>query len=263
MTKIDPFGVEKLPRRVMPLFFVVDTSGSMDGNKIASLNTAVREVLPDLDEISKNNSDALIKVAALEFSSDARWMYDGLQEASAFQWQDMKASGMTSFGASCTELNKKLSQSKGWMAEPTGMRAPAIILLSDGGPTDAWEHPLETLKQNKWFKTACKIAIAIGDDADKDVLAEFTGSREAVITVHNTDQLKKLIKTVSVTASMVSSDTSKANASGNGSNGATPLPDPTQKVIGAITNDVGSDPSLAGVDFGDSSDNAGSDDWGW
>ena len=260
---INPFEVKEILRRIMALIFVVDTSGSMDGAKIASLNTAVRQVLPDLDEISRNNSDAEIKVAALEFSSDARWMYDGLQEAGAFQWQDMKASGLTSFGAACAELDKKLSRSHGWMSEPAGMRAPAIILLSDGAPTDEWRHSLANLKENKWFKNACKIAIAIGDDADKSVLAEFTGNSEAVITVHNTDQLKKLIRTVSLTASKVNSKSTGAAASGNGANGTAPVATPAQDVIGAITNDVGSDPSLAGVDFGDSSENAGSDDWNW
>ena len=35
-------NVDVVPRRTMTLFFVVDTSGSMTGEKIASVNTAVR-----------------------------------------------------------------------------------------------------------------------------------------------------------------------------------------------------------------------------
>ena len=53
-----------------------------------------------------------------------------------------------------------------------------------------------------------KIAIAIGDDADLDVLAEFTGSKESVFTVHNIDALKKIIRLVSVASSKIGSSSS-------------------------------------------------------
>lgn len=254
----DPFSTDGVPRRVMPLIFMVDTSGSMGGAKIASLNTAVREALNDVGEISKNNSDAQIKVAALEFSSGADWMYDRLIEAESFQWQDLSAAGLTSFGAACTELNEKLSRSHGWMAEPTGTRAPAIILLSDGEPTDEWGHALEKLKGNQWFKVACKIAIAIGDDADKNVLAEFTGNMESVITVHDVESLKKMIKAVSITSSMVNSQSSSVG--GNNPGGTTPISNPTQQVIEQVKKDTDTDP-LSTIDFGTSTDNQGSDNW--
>lgn len=223
----NPFNPEVLPRRVMPLIFMVDTSGSMGGAKIGSLNTAVREALNEVGEISKNNADAQIKVAALEFSSGASWMYDKLIEAESFQWQDLAASGLTSFGAACEELNQKLSKSHGWMTEPTGTRLPAVILLSDGAPTDEWNHPLEKLKGNPWFKNGCKVAIAIGNDADKNVLTEFTGNAEAVLEAHNVDQLKTLIKTVSATVSKVNSQ----SASALNPSGPTPNNNPTQTVV--------------------------------
>ena len=64
-----------VPRRTMTLFFLIDTSGSMEGNKIGAVNDAVANVLPMLDEISVENPDAEIKVAALEFSSGVNWLY--------------------------------------------------------------------------------------------------------------------------------------------------------------------------------------------
>ncbi len=94
----------------MTLFFVIDTSGSMAGNKIGAVNDAVENVLPMLDEISASNPDAEIKVAALEFSSGCNWLYDEPKLASEFVWQDVTASGLTSLGAACQELNTKLSR---------------------------------------------------------------------------------------------------------------------------------------------------------
>ena len=261
MKTTDPFEAKKLPRSSMAIIFAVDTSGSMSGVKIASLNTATREALNDVSEISKNNADARIKVGVLEFSSDARWMYEGLTDAESFQWQDLTAGGMTSLGAACNELNQKLSRTHGWMAEPTGTRAPVIIFISDGEPTDEWRHSFETLKGNNWYKVACKIAIAVGDDANKNILAELTGTMETVITVHDTKQLKKIIRTVSLTSSMINSKSTGASASALA--GTTPATDTAHEVIGAITNDINSDPSLEGVDIGNASDNAGTDNWDW
>ena len=92
----------------------------------------------------------------------------------------------------------------------SGYYAPAIILLSDGGPTDDFQGGLKVLKENSWFKNAIKVAIAIGDDADEDVLKDFTGSSEAVIKVHNIDALKTMIRVIAVTSSQIGSKSSSA-----------------------------------------------------
>lgn len=201
---------ESIPRRKMTLFFVIDTSGSMLGSKIGSVNDAIENVLPMIGEISHENPDAEINVAALEFSTGTRWLYDEPKEAKEFIWQKVEADGLTSLGEACEELNKKLSRNGGFMSSPSGCFAPAIILLSDGGPTDNFESGLKSLQGNSWYKNAIKIAIAIGDDADKNVLKQFTGSSEAVITVHNIDALKKMIRIIAITSSQIGSKSTSA-----------------------------------------------------
>jgi len=201
---------ESIPRRKMTLFFVIDTSGSMCGSKIGSVNDAIENVLPMIGEISDENPDAEINVAALEFSTGTHWLYDEPKDAKEFIWQKVEADGLTSLGEACEELNKKLSRNGGFMSSPSGCFAPAIILLSDGGPTDNFEGGLRVLQGNSWYKSAIKIAIAIGDDADKDVLKQFTGSSEAVITVHNIDALKKMIRIIAITSSQIGSKSTSA-----------------------------------------------------
>jgi len=201
--------VEAVPRKTMVLFFIIDTSGSMNGSKIGSVNVAIEEVVPDIGEISKKNADAQIKIAALQFDSGCRWITSsGPIEADKFRWNYIDAQGVTDFGAACKELNQKLS-TKEFMSEATGSYAPAIILLSDGEPTDDWQSELNNLKQNNWFKNGIKIALAVGDDANHDVLEQFTGNSESVLEVHNHAMLKKMIKFVSVRASQVASKPSQ------------------------------------------------------
>jgi uncharacterized protein YegL len=201
---------ESIPRRKMTLFFLIDTSGSMLGSKIGSVNDAIENVLPIIGEISDENPDAEINVAALEFSTGTRWLYDEPKDAKEFIWQQVEAEGLTSLGEACEELNKKLSRTGGFMSSPSGCYAPAIILLSDGGPTDNFEKGLKLLQGNSWFKNAIKIAIAIGDDADKEVLRQFTDAQEAVITVHNIEALKTMIRIIAITSSQIGSKSTSA-----------------------------------------------------
>lgn len=210
--------VVEVPRRTMVLFFVVDTSGSMSGAKIGTVNSAIEEIVPELKDISDTNADAQIKVATLAFSTGTRWIDSTPVAAENFRWNYLDASGVTDLGAACMQLNEKLSRSA-FMSDATGSFAPAIFLLSDGEPTDNYKHGLEKLKQNNWFKKAIKVAIAIGDDANKTVLSDFTGNVESVITVHSPGELKKWIQFVSVRASEIGSKSSNAGT-GSGENAA-------------------------------------------
>ncbi len=203
--------VVEIPRRTMVLFFVVDCSGSMKGEKIGTVNNAIREVVPELKDISEENADAQIKIATLQFSSGAKWNVDEPVPAESFRWQDLDAEGITDLGEACRLLNDKLSR-KAFMSDATGSFAPAIFLLSDGGPTDDYKKGLSKLKENNWFKKAIKVAIAIGADANTDVLAEFTGNIESVITVHSPEALKKWIRFVSVRASEIGSKSSSVGS---------------------------------------------------
>lgn len=197
-----------VPRRTMVLFFIVDTSGSMSGSKIGAVNTAIEEVLPELVDISKENADAQIKIAAMDFSTGCRWITPAPIEAENFTWNYLDASGVTDLGEACIKLNEKLSRNE-FMNDVVGSFAPAIFLLSDGAPTDDYIKGLSKLKENNWFKKAIKVAVAIGDDADVSVLEEFTGNSESVLTVHTPEALKKMIRFVSVTASQIGSKSSQ------------------------------------------------------
>lgn len=194
--------VEGIVKRQMVLFFVVDTSGSMQGTKIGAVNTAIREVLPELKDAG--GSDIDLKVACLTFSSGCKWMYSTPIASDSFQWTNVDADGVTDLGSACRELNEKLSKN-GFLKAPSGSVAPVIFLLSDGEPTDDFESGLNLLQQNNWFKHGIKVAVAIGDDANKDVLAKFTGNIEAVITVHTPEALRKWIRKVSITSSQIGS----------------------------------------------------------
>ncbi|MDR0562598.1 MAG: VWA domain-containing protein [Spirochaetaceae bacterium] len=196
------FGdVQGIVRRQMVLFLLIDTSGSMEGEKIGIVNNTIREVLPELRDIG--GADVDLKIAALAFSTGCKWLHAEPVSADAFQWNNMEADGVTDLGAALRELNSKMSKDT-FLKAPSASVAPAIFLLSDGQPTDDYDGGLELLRKNNWYKYAIRVALAIGgDDADKDVLAKFTGNKEAVITVHTPEALRRWIRFITVTSTQI------------------------------------------------------------
>ena len=126
------------------------------------------------------------KLEIRQFSSGCGWVtpLTGPVALDDLIWNDLKAEGITDFGAALLELDRKLSRSE-FLASQTGAYAPVIILISDGGPTDNWKKGLEQVKKNNWFKHAIKIAIDIQSGSDRDVLEAFTGNSEAVLNAKN------------------------------------------------------------------------------
>lgn len=191
-------------RKVMTLFYVIDTSGSMQGSKIGQVESALEEVMQTLQEISSESDDAEIKIAVLEFSTGAHWITAEPVSPEEYRMHSLEACGVTDLGAAFKELDKKLSR-KEFLSTAAGAYPPVILLFSDGGPTDNWIGGLVELQTNNWFKRAIKIAFAIGDDSDKGVLAQFSGSAETVLDVKNKDQLRLMIEKASVITSVFAS----------------------------------------------------------
>jgi len=203
-------GVGEIVKKKLVLFFLIDVSGSMAGKKIGAVNTAIEEVIPELRGIG--GSDAEVEMAVLTFSTDVQWLYQSTISVNDFQWKRVAAGGVTNIGDAFEALNEKMSKSA-FLNAPSGALAPAIFLMSDGQPTDEYEAPLAALKNNRWFKHALKVAVAIGDDADLAVLEEFTGAREAVTRVHTPENLRKMIRFISITSSKIGS---KSRPTGEG-----------------------------------------------
>ncbi|MDR1891458.1 MAG: hypothetical protein LBQ48_00355 [Oscillospiraceae bacterium] len=232
-------------KRQLVLFFLVDTSGSMYGEKIGAVNTACREALMDDEFKSAGGSDADIVVAVLEFSNGCRWQTPVPVPVDSIQWKELDADGGTDLGEACKELSKKLDRSA-FLNAPGGSAAPVILLLSDGCPTDDFEAGLKVLKQNKYYKQCIRLACAIGDDADFDALADFTNGRESVLKVHTPEALKKWIRIVSLTASKVGS---KSQPAQNGE-----IQSAQDAAVSAVSNVIGSDSTFI-------EDSTADDDW--
>ena len=195
----------KSARKELHVFYVLDTSGSMYGASISALNHAVEETTEALKTLAQSNGDADLKIAVLEFNSGCKWITsNGPESVEDFEWEYLEAGGMTDIGAALRELDSKLSR-HAFLKSVVGALMPVIVFMTDGFATDNYETALEEIRQNKWFSHGTKIGFAIGDDADVQMLSSVVGNSEAVIKTTDLDLFKRLMRFVSVRASMIAS----------------------------------------------------------
>ena len=79
-------------RKVLPIIYVLDTSGSMQGDRIAAVNEDMNETMDVLRDVSAHNPDAEIKVGVLKFSTSAEWVTNGLVFLDDFFWNNLTIS---------------------------------------------------------------------------------------------------------------------------------------------------------------------------
>ena len=216
MTESNDFGSildnEPIARKKLTLFYLIDTSGSMRGDKIGTVNSVMEEVIPELRDLG--GSDSEIMFQAMTFDDYVKWVYDKPVSIEDVSWVRLSTGGTTNLKAALVELNSKLSQ-KEFMSSPSLSFAPVIFLLSDGCPNYDYKEGLDKISGNKWFKYALKVAVAIGRDADDDTLAEFTGNVETVVHVNNGKALKNMIRAITVTSSQIGSKSSSIDPNGS------------------------------------------------
>ena len=211
---------EDLPaptKKTMPLFYVVDNSGSMAGDKIQTVNAALEEIMGLLDEISKSNDDADIKIGCITFDTSAKIITKTPVSPADFKYEITTNRGLTALGDALTKLDWMLSRDH--FLKGDNFVRPVIIFLSDGAPTDEWESKLKKLSENNWYKYALKFSFAIGKDANepenKSILMKLTGSKsdELVMEVNNAVKLREYLKEISVVASKFNTRSATTNAS--------------------------------------------------
>ncbi len=214
----------EMATRPLHFIWIADCSGSMAGEKIQTLNFAVREAIPAMQQVAGDNPHAHVLVRALKFSSGAQWHISQPTDVKDFKWIDLSADGVTDLGAALKKVAEVLKVSvMGDRALP-----PVLVLLSDGVPTDDYSSGLKALMDEPWGKKAVRVAIACGgQDVDLEVLQKFIGHKEIKPLVANSaPELVKYIKWAS-TAVLKAASSPASQVMGAGDSGMNvPLPKP-------------------------------------
>ncbi len=211
----------EMAARPLHFFWIADCSGSMAGDKIQSLNTAIREAIPEMRKVAANNPNAQVLVRALKFSSGANWHIAQPTPLEKFQWVNLSSGGVTDMGRAFTLVAEQLKVPP---MVPRGL-PPVLVLISDGYPTDDVNRGLNAIMAQPWGKKAVRLAIGIGGDADYHMLQKFIGNPE-ILACHanNPEALVRYIKWASTAAVQAASAPNLQNTDPQNQNSPTPNP---------------------------------------
>ena len=181
--------------RRLPVYLVLDTSGSMMGEPIAAVETGVQTLLSALRQDPYALETAYLSV--ITFDSNAKQLVP-LTELTSFQMPSIQAGGTTALGDALTLLAKKIdSEVTKTSTEVKGDWKPLIFIMTDGGPTDNWQKGLAEFQK---CKVGIVVACAAGQGADTNVLKQIT---QCVVQLDTADSstIKAFFKWVSASVS--------------------------------------------------------------
>jgi uncharacterized protein YegL len=203
--------------RRLPVYLLLDTSGSMSGEPIEAVKNGVQIMISSLRQDPQAIETAFISI--ITFNTAAQQIIP-LTDLASFQMVDIKASGTTALGDALklvaakidTEVAKTTTEQKGdWK--------PLVFIMTDGVPTDDWQSGLTEFKKRK---TAYTVACAAGGGAAIKILQQITDN---VVSLDTADS-QSISKFFSWVTASIGVSSTKVEDSGKEVTGINELPPP-------------------------------------
>ena len=207
--------------RRLPVYLLLDCSGSMYGEPIEAVKNGVQVLVSTLRQDPYALETAYLSI--ITFDSSAQQV-SPLTELAALQQPNIQASGCTALGEALALLSQKADQEvTKTTPEQKGDWKPLVFIMTDGEPTDDLNKGLAEFKKRKWGMV---VACAAGSGANTDTLKKIT---ECVVSLDTADSatIKAFFKWVSAS---VSSGSMKVEATGAEATTLSELPPPPPEV---------------------------------
>ena len=181
--------------RRLPVYLLLDTSGSMYGEPIEAVKNGVQVLVSTLRQDPYALETAYLSI--ITFDSDARQVAP-LTELASFQQPNLEANGGTALGEALGLLAQKVdAEVTKTTAEKKGDWKPLVFLMTDGEPTDYIKQGLAEFKKRKFGMV---VACAAGQNANTGILKQITENVVQLDTADSTT-IKSFFKWVSASIS--------------------------------------------------------------
>jgi uncharacterized protein YegL len=212
MTPRNSSGQAETPSPRLPVYLLLDCSGTMYGQKLASVTNGVVAICETLK--SDPRSADTVYISVIWFNDQA--YQTPLTPINSFAIPQLQALGRTALGAALRALNASLDRDLRPTAQqgsaPTNASSgdfrPLVFLLTDGQPSDDWRLPAEELSQRTSHRPLHIVGLAIGDDADVKQIAKVATDVHK-IDGHLQDQLRDYFDWVADSVILAASEPQK------------------------------------------------------
>ncbi len=209
----------KKESRTLPVFLLIDVSGSMKGQKIDTVNVALKEMINNFKKIE--NAKGVIELCILTFGNNSVNVIKDLSMINDNDHFDLDAAGNTPMGMSFDKVREMIEDTN---IVSSRSYSPTIVLISDGNPTDydasnktreellMWES-LQQLHSGTRSSKASKLAMGIGNDVNINILKAFINNDNIpVITARDNNTISKFFQwvTMSISVRSVSANPNQA-----------------------------------------------------
>lgn len=143
--------------RRLPIYLLLDTSGSMSGEPIAAVQNGVQMLASALQNDPQALETAYLSIITFESSAN---QVSPLTELSQFMPPQLTAGGCTALGEALTLVSKCADKEVVKNTPDTkGDWKPMVFIMSDGMPTDEINDGLAEFKKRKWgMVVGCAVA---------------------------------------------------------------------------------------------------------
>ncbi|WP_129727902.1 vWA domain-containing protein [Ectobacillus funiculus] len=187
--------------RPLPVILLLDTSGSMYGEKIDALNLAVKKMIESFGKEDSTISE--IYTAIITFGGRVN-LHTDITPSRLIQFENLDANGMTPMGGALKLCAELINDKERW---PKRSFRPTVVLVSDGEPNDDYKEILTKFVTEGRTAQCDRWALAIGNDADHSLLEKFlTGQEKRVMEASDAAGIAKFFATVTNTTKMRSKE---------------------------------------------------------
>ncbi len=183
--------------KALPIVLLLDVSGSMEGDKIDTLNRATNLMVDEFARLAKTQ-ECGFKIAIITFGNNVE-LHTPYTDVKSLKGQiaPLEADGMTPLGHALS-LAKDMIDDKN--TTKGRWYRPVVVLVSDGWPNDEYEDIMRAFIETGRTAKCQRFSVGIGQsqDLDENMLRSFVSVPENYLHAEQAPDIVKAFQFITM-----------------------------------------------------------------